>query len=384
MDQILTTKLFIPRAHPNLVRRHTLMLQLDESLNRKLSLISAPAGFGKTTLISEWLADRAHPAAWVSLDDGDRDPGRFLIYVVAALKTVFPGLGEGVLEMLQAASPPPNDAILTSLLNEIASIPEKFVLVLDDYHATDSRPVDRALMFVLKHLPPQMHLVIATREDPNLPLAALRAQSQLTELRAADLRFTPAEASIFLNEVMGLDLTPEEVVTLEARTEGWIAGLQLAALSMHGQEDVHGFVKAFAGDNRYIVDYLIEEVLKHQPEPIRRFLLETSILDRLSGPLCDAVQAELVETAQGIAEAPGIGMSLLDTLERNNLFLIPLDDKHEWFRYHHLFADVLRAHLMNECPERIPILHRRAGRWYEQNKLLPDAIRHALAIKDFE
>ena len=233
------------------------------------------------------------------------------------------------------------------------------------------KPVDDALTFLLEHLPPQMHLVITTREDPQLPLARLRARGQLTELRAADLRFTPAEAAGFLNQVMGLDLSAEEVTALETRTEGWIAGLQLAALSMRGREDVARFVRAFAGDNRYIVDYLVEEVLQRQPERVRSFLLQTSILDRLSGPLCDAVTGQ------------NDGMVLLDALERGNLFVVPLDDKRHWFRYHHLFADVLAAHALQEQPAQVPILHQRASAWYADNGLPADAIRHALAAKDF-
>ena len=249
---------------------------------------------------------------------------------------------------------------------------DNFALVLDDYHVIDSKPVDNALTFLLEHLPPQMHLVITTREDPNLPLARLRAQGQLTELRAADLRFTPAEAAEFLNQVMGLNLSAEDIAALENRTEGWIAGLQLAALSTRGREDVHEFIKAFAGDNRYIVDYLVEEVLQRQPERVQSFLLQTSILDWLSGPLCDAVTGQ--EGSKG----------LLETLERGNLFVSPLDDKRRWYRYHPLFAEVLYAHLMAKQPDQVPTLHRRASEWYEQNSSEADAIRHALAAEDFE
>ena len=247
-----------------------------------------------------------------------------------------------------------------------------FTLVLDDYHLIDSKPVDQALTFLIEHLPPQMHLVITTREDPQLPLARLRARGQLTELRAADLRFTPAEAAEFLNQVMSLNLSAEDIAALENRTEGWIAGLQLAALSMQGREDVHGFIRAFAGDDRYIVDYLVEEVLQRQPEPVRSFLLQTSILDRLNGPLCDAVTGQAESNAQ------------LEALQRGNFFVVPLDDKRHWYRYHHLFAEVLRLHLMAEQPDQIPTLHRRASEWYEQNGSAADAIRHALAAEDFE
>ena len=336
--------------------RPRLIEQLNEGLSsgRKLTLISAPAGFGKTTLVSEWVAGCGRPAAWLSLDEGDNDPARFLTYLVAALQTIAPNVGEGVLRVLQSPQPPPIESILTTLLNEITTIPDNFILVLDDYHLIDSKAVDNALTFLLEHLPPQMHLVITTREDPNLPLARLRVRNQLTELRAADLRFTPSEAAEFLNQVMGLNLSAEDVAALETRTEGWIAGLQLAALSMQGHQDVPGFIQAFAGDHRYIVDYLVEEVLQRQPEPIRNFLLQTSILDRLNGPLCDAVTGQ-----------PG-GKARLETLQRGNFFLIPLDDKRHWYRYHHLFADVLRMHLMTEQPDQVPALHRRASEWYEQ------------------
>ncbi len=274
-----------------MVPRPRLIERLNEGLpaGHKLTLISAPAGFGKTTLVSEWVAGCERPAAWLSLDEGDNDPARFLTYLVAALQTIAANIGEGMLGALQSPQPPPTESILTALLNEITTIPDNFVLVLDDYHVLDAKPVDNALTFLLEHLPPQMHLVIATREDPHLPLARLRARGQLTELRAADLRFTPAEAAGFLNQVMALNLSAEDITALETRTEGWIAGLQLAALSMRGQQDVPGFIRAFAGDHRYIVDYLVAEVLQRQPEPLRSFLLQTAILDRLNGPLCDAV-----------------------------------------------------------------------------------------------
>src|SRR5918998_5750352 len=292
--------------------------------------------------------------------------------LVAALRTVATDIGEGVLGGLQSPQPPPTETILTALLNEINAIPDDFVVVLDDYHLIDARPIDDALAFLLEHLPPRMHLVVATREDPHLPLSRLRVRGQMSELRAAYLRFTPSEAGEFLKGVMGLSLSAEDIAALEDRTEGWIAGLQLAALSMRGREDVAGFIRAFAGDNRYVVDYLVEEVLQRQPERVRSFLLQTSILERLSGPLCDAV------TGQERSNA------LLEALERGNLFVVPLDDRRHWFRYHHLFADVLRARLMEEQPDRAPTLHRRASEWYERNGSPTDAIRHALAAEDFE
>ena len=372
---ILATKLYVPPPQHGVVLRPRLIERLNEGLEsprHRLTLVCAPAGFGKTTLISEWVAGCEQPAAWLSLDEGDNDPTRVLSYLVAALRTVAADIGEGALGVLGSPRPPPTESILTALLNEIATAPEDFVLVLDDYHVVDARPVDDALAFLLEHLPPRMHLVIATREDPNLPLARLRVRGQLTELRAADLRFTPTEAAEFLEGVMGLDLSEEDIAALETRTEGWIAGLQLAALSMRGREDVPGFVKAFAGDNRYIVDYLIEEVLQRQPERMRSFLLQTSILERLSGPLCDAVTGQQE------------GNALLEALERGNFFVAPLDDRRRWYRYHHLFADVLFAHLMAEQPDQVPTLHRRASEWYEHNGSAADAIRHALAAEDFE
>jgi LuxR family transcriptional regulator, maltose regulon positive regulatory protein len=369
---ILTTKLYVPPPRPHAVLRPRLTGRLNEGLHRKLTLISAPAGFGKTTLLGEWVAGCERPAAWLSLDEADSDPTRFLSYLVAALQTIAPNIGEGVLGALRSPQPPPTESILTSLLNEISTVPDDFVLVLDDYHVVDSGAVDDALAFVLEHLPPRMHLIISTREDPQLPLARLRARGQLGELRAADLRFTPSEAAEFLEGVMGLDLSAEDIAALEDRTEGWIAGLQLAALSMRGREDVAGFIRAFAGDNRYVVDYLVEEVLQRQPERVRSFLLQTSILERLSGPLCDAVTDQEE------------GNALLEALERGNLFVVPLDDRRHWFRYHHLFADVLRARLMEEQPDRAPTLHRRASEWYERNGSPTDAIRHALAAEDFE
>ena len=312
------------------------------------------------------------PVAWLSLDEGDNDPTRFLTYLVAALQTIEPNIGAGVLAVLQSPQPPPIESILTALLNEITTIPDNFILVLDDYHVIDSKPVDQALTFLLEHLPPQMHLVIATREDPHLPLARLRARGQLTELRAADLRFTPAEAAEFLNQVMGLNLSAEDIAALETRTEGWIAGLQLAALSMQGRSDAASFIQAFTGSHRFVLDYLVEEVLQRQPEGIHSFLLKTAILDRLSGSLCDAVTGR--EDGKG----------MLETLERGNLFIIPLDDQRQWYRYHPLFAEVLQARLLDEQPDQVFSLHQRASEWYEHNGSAADAIRHALAAKDFE
>jgi LuxR family maltose regulon positive regulatory protein len=369
---VLVTKLFVPPPRPKLVPRPRLTERLNEGLQRKLTLISAPAGFGKTTLVGEWVEEIERPTAWLSLDEGDSDPARFLAYLVAALQTLAANIGEEVLGLLQSSQPPPTESILTALLNEVAALPDDFVLVLDDYHAVDAEPVDLALTFLLEHLPPRMHLVIATREDPRLPLARLRARGQLTELRAADLRFTAAEAADFLNRVMGLSLSAADIAALEARTEGWIAGLQLAALSMRGHADAPGFIRAFAGDHRYVVDYLVEEVLRRQPEAVRDFLLQTAILDRLNGALCNAVTGR-----EG-------GEARLEALERGNFFVIPLDDRRRWYRYHHLFAEVLKAQLTAEQPDQVPTLHRRASAWFERNGEPADAIRRALAAGDFE
>ncbi len=375
---ILATKLYIPPARPELVARPRLIERLNAGLHRKLTLISAPAGFGKTTLVSEWVAGCERPAAWLSLDEGDNDPIRFLTYLVTALETIAArqspagNFGAGVMRVLQAPQPGLPETLLTTLLNEITASPVNFVLVLDDYHVIDAQAVDKALTFLLEHLPPQMHLVIATREDPQLPLARLRARGQLIELRAADLRFTPTEAAEFLNRMMGLNLRDADIAALEARTEGWIAGLQLAALSMQGREDIASFIQAFTGSHRFVLDYLVEEVLQHQSEHIRSFLLQTAILDRLCAPLCNAVTDR------------EDGKEMLDILERSNLFLIPLDDKRQWYRYHHLFAEVLQAHLMEAQPDRVATLHGQASAWYERNGLRSDAIRHALAAKDFE
>jgi len=372
---VLATKLYIPPPPLKVVVRTRLIERINKRLaeGSKLTIISAPAGFGKTTLVSEWIADGRQPAAWLSLEEGDSDPVRFFTYFVAALQTVAPNVGEEMLSTLQASqSQPPIEPILTTLLNEMMSVPDRITLVLDDYHSIDSRAVDTALAFFIEHLPPRTHLVITTREDPALPIARLRARGQLTELRAADLRFTPSEAAEFLNQMMSLGLSAEDVTALETRTEGWIAGLQLAALSIKGHQDVTGFIQAFAGDNRYIVDYLVEEVLQSQPGPIRSFLLQTSILDRLDGTLCDAVTSQPGSSAK------------LESLQKGNFFLIPLDDRRHWFRYHHLFADVLRMHLLAEQPDQVSILHRRASEWYEQNGLTADAIHHALRAGDFD
>jgi len=370
---LLETKLHVPRWRRNLVARRSLSERLSRGTESALTLVSAPAGFGKTTLLAEWLTVAAadgRSVAWLSLDQRDNDPALFWTYLVAALNTGAPG-GAGALSLLQPPQPP-NEAGLVALLNDLDAISNDVVLVLDDYHVIDARDVQDAMAFLLEHLPPQIHLVIASRTDPPLPLARLRGRGELAEIRAADLRFTPGEAAEYLNEVMGLVLTAADVAALEGRTEGWIAALQLAALSMQGREDTAAFIDGFAGDDRYIVDFLAEEVLQRQPEHVQHFLLQTSILDRLSGPLCDAVTGQ-----DG-------GKAKLTALERGNLFLVPLDDRRRWYRYHQLFADVLHARLLDEQPDDVPELHRRASAWYEQNDEPSEAIRHALAARDWE
>jgi LuxR family transcriptional regulator, maltose regulon positive regulatory protein len=380
---ILATKLYIPPSRQRVVLRPRLVQGLNEGLaaGNKLTLVSAPAGFGKTTVVSEWVAGCGRPVAWLSLDEGDSDPSRFLAYLIAALQTVAPGVGDGVLTVLQSPQPPPLASTLTALLNDITTIPSDVVLVLDDYQVLDARPVDDALAFLVEHQPPQLHLVVATREDPALPLARLRARGQLTELRAADLRFTPSEAADFLNLVMGLNLTADDIAALETRTEGWIAGLQLAAISLQGREDVAGFIRSFAGSHHFVLDYLVEEVLQRQPESIRTFLLRTSILDRLCGPLCDAVMSESVAS----------GQDTLEYLERVNLFIVPLDNERRWCRYHHLFAELLRQRLHQSLASSggdegrtMAEYHTRASQWYEDNALEIEAFHHAAAANDIE
>ncbi len=372
---LLETKLYIPRPRRGLVARPRLRERLGRGAESKLTLISAPAGFGKTTLLAEWLASspaNERSTAWLSLDPRDNQAATFWTYVVTALQTVAPGVGARALSLLQEPQPPPIETVLATLLNELGAVPNDVVLVLNDYHVVDAPDVQDGMAFLLEHLPAQVHVVIATRADPALPLSRLRARGELVEIRAADLRFTPDEAAAYLNEVMGLDLGASDVAALEARTEGWIAALQLAALSIRGRDDIAGFIAGFAGDDRYIVDYLVEEVLHRQPEEVRSFLLDTSILDRLTGPLCDAVTGQAG------------GKAMLEALDRANLFLVPLDDRRQWYRYHQLFTDVLRARLLDEQPDRVADLHRRACDWYEQNGERSEAIRHAMAGGDFE
>jgi LuxR family maltose regulon positive regulatory protein len=387
LETILRTKLYIPPLRPNLVPRPQLIDRLNQGfqLGHKLTLISAPAGFGKTTLVSKWVGslkqdvakDRqfVNRIAWLSLDEGDNDLTRFLAYVVAALgqvEGIERSIGKGALSMLQSPQPPPSEPVLTSLINDISAIPHRIILVLDDYHLIDSPAVDGALTFLLEHLPPQLHLAIATRDDPNLPSARLRARGQLTELRAIDLRFSISEAAEFLNQVMGLDLSAEDVSSLESRTEGWIAGLQLAAISMQGREGAASLIKSFTGSHRFVLDYLMEEVLEQQPADVYNFLLQTAILDRFNGSLCDALTDQ------------ENGQATLETLEHANLFVVSLDAERRWYRYHHLFSELLRQRLRQNQPERLTVLHIKAGEWFNQQGLSREAIRHLLAAKDYQ
>jgi LuxR family maltose regulon positive regulatory protein len=347
---LLKTKLYVPPPRPELVSRPRLIERLNAGLHRKLTLISAPAGFGKTTLVSEWVqamggATPPIAVAWLSLDESDNDPTRFLAYLIAALQTIDANLAIGALSSLQSPQPPLTEVVLTSLINDIAAIPDRIVLVLDDYHLIEARPIHDALTFLLRRLPPQMHLVIATREDPPLPLAHLRARDQLTELRATDLRFTSSEAAEFLNQVMGMDLSTEDIAALETRTEGWIAGLQLAAISMQGREDTVSLIKSFTGSHRYVLDYLIEEVLEQQSESVQTFLLQTAVLNRLTGALCDALTGH------------DNGQATLEMLERANLFIVSLDEERRWYRYHHLFADLLLQRLRQSQRKQESKLH---------------------------
>jgi LuxR family maltose regulon positive regulatory protein len=378
---ILATKLYIPPLRHKVVLRPHLIKQLNEGLHHKLTLVSAPAGFGKTTLLSEWIAGCQQPAAWLSLDDGDNDTTRFWSHFISALQTLAlssveglaANIGAGVLGALQSPQPPPIESILISLVNEIVSIPNDFILVLDDYHIVESKQIDHALAFLIERLPPQMHLVIATREDPDLPVARLRARGQLIELRVKDLRFTTSEAAGFLSQTMGLRLSTEDIAALETRTEGWIAGLQLAALSMQGLQDTAGFIQSFTGSHHFVLDYLLEEVLQKQHENIQAFLLQTSILDSMCNQLCDAV----------VLNSSIAGQEALEYLEHANLFIIPLDKERRWYRYHHLFAELLRTRLTRMHPDMLANLHRRASDWYAHNNLPYEANTHALAIQDW-
>jgi LuxR family maltose regulon positive regulatory protein len=370
--QRLATKLYLPPARQTLVERPRLLERLNEGLKGRLTLISAPAGFGKTSLVTAWRRQSEMPLAWISLDEGDNEPARFLDYLVAALQTVDEELTEGTSNLLKGPSVPPLKVVLNSLLNEINAYDNEFVLALDDYHVIAEPIIHEAVSFLIERLSPHAHVLIASRSDPPFPLARLRARGELKEIRASDLRFNGAEAATFLNDVMQLELTSNEVAVLEERTEGWITGLQLSALSLQGRENKSELVGEFAGANRFILDYLLEEVLHLQPEQVQDFLLQTSVLSRLNGSLCDALTHN------------NDGHEILEHLNRSNLFLIPLDNEGSWFRYHHLFADLLRLKLKHKRPGIVRELQTKASIWCEENDLIEEAINYALAAEDWE
>ncbi len=371
---LLATKLYQPPVRHNLVARPRLVEQMSVALQRKLTLITAPAGFGKTTVLSAWCdtLDTTIPHTWLSLDASDNDLTRFWRYVTAALQTIVPSVAEGIMPLLQELPPPPIESILTLLLNTLAASPHPMVLVLDDYHVITTQSIHGSVAFLLEHLPARVHIVIASRSEPELPLIRLRALDQLRELQANDLRFTGDEVVLFLNEVMGLNLSREQITALDTHTEGWVGGLQLAALSLQGRSDAETLIAAFNGRHRYIMDYLTAEVLQRQPPPMRAFLLHTAILDRLHASLCNAVTGR------------EDGQYMLEQIEQANLFLIPLDEQRHWYRYHHLFAEFLRDRLRQEHGELVAELHRRACSWYEHAELFAAAIHHALAANDHE
>jgi LuxR family transcriptional regulator, maltose regulon positive regulatory protein len=372
-DHLVTTKLLVPRPRARAVARRRLDELLGRGSDATLTLVSAPAGFGKTTMLAAWLVSRdpGRSAAWVSLDERDRDPSSFWIYVLLAVDRAAPGTATAALAQLESGQAP-IDVVLTALLNELSVRSEDITLVLDDYHLAEGPDIGPGMVFLLDHLPPQVHVVISTRADPALPLARLRARGELVEVRAADLRFTGDEATTYLNDSNSLGLSPADVATLERRTEGWAAALQLAALSLRGRDDTSQFIAGFAGDDRFVVDYLVDEVLDRQLPDVRQFLLETSTLDRLTAGLCDAVTGRTD------------GRAMLESLERQNLFVIPLDDHRRWYRYHHLFADVLHSRLLDERPGYELELHRRASDWYDQAGDPEASVRHALAAGDVE
>jgi LuxR family maltose regulon positive regulatory protein len=367
----LRTKLYVPQLQSTWISRPRLLDRLDQGFKRKFTLISAPAGFGKTTLLVEWIHHIKIPVAWFSIDQKDNDPAHFLTYVIAGLQTLETGIGKAALTLLQTPQPPPFESVLINLINDISGISTEAALVLDDYHAVDARPIHDLIAFLLDHLPGHLHLVMATRSDPPLLLARLRSQNQMMELRAADLSFTTEEIAALFTNGLNLPLSSDDIDLLESRTEGWVAGLQLAALSLHGRKDPSKFLKMFSGDHRYIADYLTEEVLHRQSEQVRNFLLQTSILERLCDSLCDAVT--------GLQNS----RLILNTLEQANMFVVPLDEERNWYRYHHLFADLLSQHLRTKKGDRVALLHRRASQWFAENGFKSEAVDHALAASDY-
>ncbi len=369
---LLNTKLNIPPIRPSHVHRTELIQKLDKLREYKLALIVASAGYGKTSLVSEWVAQSPLKAAWFSIDAGDNDPVRFWDYFIAVIRTAFPEIGEPALTLLHEPQPLPIEMILSTLINELSALSDPLAVVLDDYHVIDSSAIHDGLIFLVEHMPSQIRLIMTTRTDPPLPLARMRVRSQLLEIRSADLRFSPPQIATFFTDVMGLALTNEEVTALDTRVEGWIAGLQLAGLALQGKRDPAEFIASFAGDHRYVLDYLGDEILDRQPEAIQQFLLQTSILERLNTDLCDTVVG--VENSY----------SVLEHLERNHFFVVALDDRRHWYRYHRLFADFLQHRLKLKYPDRTKELHQRASQWFEQNGLQAEAISHALEAQDNE
>lgn len=369
---LLATKLFIPVVRPTVVPRPHLIARLTAGVAGKLTLVSAPAGFGKTTLVSAWISTSKLAAAWVSLDKDDRDPDRFLSYLIAALQNVIPAFGDNLLGAFTTPQPIPPISMVTALINELAFHNGQVVLVLDDYHVLDANAIDELLAFLLDHLPPQLHLVIITREDPSFPLVRLRARGELTELRVADLRFAAPETAQFLNQHMNQDLGKDVISIVDQRIDGWIAGLQMAAISMRDCNDIYQFLRAFSGSHRYIVDYLMEEILSRLSDETRTFLLQTSILERLSAPLCNAVTGE--DNADQV----------LAMLERANMFIFPLDDHREWYRYHHLFAEVLQTYALRDMGALVSDWYSRASTWHEQSGFRATAIDYAFAADDLQ
>jgi len=391
---LLTTKLYVPPVRANIVQRTRLVQQIETGItsNYKLTLVSAPAGFGKTTLISAWGNETRIPIAWVSLDEGDNDLTRFFEYCIAALRMIKPNVGDALLELQQSPHPPAVETVLTSLINELDEIQERFALVLDDYHVVEAHPIHEAVNFLINHMPRKMHLIIATRADLPLPIARLRTRLRLTELSESELRFTLDEAATYLNDVMQLDLAMEDIAALENRTEGWIAGLQMTALSIQGRGDASGLARALSGKHRFIFDYLMEEVLSQQSAEIQGFMVKTSILNQLSAPVCDALMG-WSDAAGDITRKRTVikrldtalpSQEILEHMDHENLFLIPLDDERRWYRYHRLFADILEERLLRVHGDHIQDLHRRAGDWYEQNGLIGEAINHFLEAGEFE
>ncbi len=377
LEPLLRTKLFVPPIRSDQISRPRLIEFLNGSLEKAFTLVSAPAGYGKTSLLASWLRETRVASAWLALDKRDNDPIRFLHYLLTAIHQIVPTVGLDLLDMFQGIRPPPFETLLSLVINDIDKNSVPCVLVLDDFHVIEAQPILEMLVFLLDHMPPALHLVLLTRTDPPLPLSRLRVRNQLLNLRADQLRFTLDEIALFLNDLMGLDLAAPDLAAMGARTEGWIAGLQLAALSMQNCPDLHAFVSAFTGSHYYIMDYLAEEVLKHQPDAVSIFLLQTSLLDRMCAPLCAAIIEEHT-TASVDSQA------MLESLEQMNLFVIPLDGERRWYRYHHLFTDVLNRRLEHLYPLQLPELHRRASEWYEQNQLIPEAIHHSLEAGDLD